>query len=132
MRTGSRDNVVKEGKAVPGLNARRVRWAALLAGIAAVALAPSARAVSPSVRAGTRATAEASVPSGDHSRVRMARRYRSVASMVMREPSISTRTPVRIGSVSSRPAAVVTWATASVNTSPATVPDDSGMAGRAG
>jgi predicted alpha-1,2-mannosidase len=44
MRTGSGDNVVKEGKAVSGTNARRARRVALLAGIAAVALAPSARA----------------------------------------------------------------------------------------
>ncbi len=42
------------------------------------------------------------------------------------------RTPVRIGRVSSRLAATVTWATASVNTSPATIPDVCGIDGKVG
>ena len=44
-------------------------------------------------------------------------RNRSVASSEMVEPSISIRTPVSTGSMSSRPAAVTAWATACANTS---------------
>ena len=43
---------------------------------------------------------------------RMANRNRSVATMVSLSPLISSRTPVSIGSVSSRPAATATWPTA--------------------
>ncbi len=47
-------------------------------------------------------------------------------------PSISIRTPVSTGSMSSRPAAVTAWATAWENTSLLTMPVASGMSGRAG
>ena len=40
--------------------------------------------------------------------------------------------PVRIGRVSSRLAAMLTWATAWVNRSPGTTPDDAGISGRLG
>jgi hypothetical protein len=69
---------------------------------------------------------------GRHGSVRTARRYRSVAISVRFSPSTSTRMPVRIGSVSSRLAAMLTWPTASVKTSPATVPDGSGIDGSVG
>ena len=47
-------------------------------------------------------------------------------------PSISMRTPVRTGSMSSRPAAVTACATAWLKSSLGTVPVDSGIAGRVG
>ena len=62
----------------------------------------------------------------------MASRYRSVASRVRRSPSISIRTPVRIGSVSSRLAATVTCATAWEKTSAPRMPEESGIAGSVG
>ncbi len=55
-----------------------------------------------------------------------------MASSVTVSPAISIRTPVRIGSVSSRLAATVTWATAELNTSDDTVPASAGISGRAG
>ncbi len=48
---------------------------------------------------------------------RRASRNRSVASSEMPVPSISIRTPVSTGSMSSRPAAVTAWVTAWANTS---------------
>ena len=59
-------------------------------------------------------------------------RYRSVASREMVSPSISTRTPVKTGSSSSRPAATTTWETAWAKTALGTVPVASGMLGRDG
>ena len=50
----------------------------------------------------------------------------------MVSPSISTRTPVKTGSSSSRPAATTTWATAWAKTSLGTVPLASGIDGNDG
>ncbi|SCE03803.1 hypothetical protein GA0115246_109733 [Streptomyces sp. SolWspMP-sol7th] len=47
-------------------------------------------------------------------------------------PSISMRTPVRTGSVSSRPAAMATCCAAEAKTSPGTVPVAEGICGSAG
>ncbi len=55
-----------------------------------------------------------------------------MASSEIVEPSISIRTPVSTGSMSSRPAAVTAWATAWANASLATVPVAAGMSGRVG
>ena len=55
-----------------------------------------------------------------------------MAARVSVSSSISTRTPVSTGNVSSRPAATATWATAAAKTSLSSVPAVSGMAGRAG
>ena len=55
-----------------------------------------------------------------------------MASSVILSPSISTRTPVRIGRVSPRSAATDTWATAWVNTWPSIEPLGSGEAGSVG
>jgi hypothetical protein len=51
---------------------------------------------------------------------------------VSESPSISTRMPVSIGNVSSRPAATNTWPIASANTSLAIVPADGGISGSEG
>ncbi len=56
----------------------------------------------------------------------------SVAAMVIFSPSISSRTPVSTGSVSSRPAAIETWATAVAKASPRSDHEAPGIAGRAG
>ena len=65
-------------------------------------------------------------PSSPGSQVnsRTASRKRSVAAIVSDGPSISTRMPVSIGSVSSRPAATATCETARAKTSGASWPDD--------
>jgi hypothetical protein len=55
-----------------------------------------------------------------------------VAASVIRSSSISRRTPVSMGRVSSRPAATATWPTASAKTSLSTAPADDGIAGRDG
>ena len=89
-------------------------------------------AVSASTRAGTSTVADTSGELGSHSSSRTARRYRSVASSVIVDPSISIRTPVNTGIVSSLPAAVTTCATASEKTVLRTVPLDSGCAGSSG
>ena len=47
-------------------------------------------------------------------------------------PSISIRTPVSAGSVSSRPAAIADWLTAVANASLPTVPAAGGISGSAG
>ena len=60
---------------------------------------------------------DCSVSSGCHVSSRTARRKRSVAARVSRGPSISMRMPVSIGSVSSRPAATATCATADASSS---------------
>ena len=59
-------------------------------------------------------------------------RNRSVASSAIVEPSISIRTPVSTGSMSSRPAAVTAWATACAKCSLRTVPARGGMSGSEG
>jgi hypothetical protein len=51
---------------------------------------------------------------------------------VTRSSSISSRTPVSIGKVSSRPAATATWLTASANASLSTVPAVEGSDGSDG
>ena len=84
------------------------------------------------VFAGTSAFRLISGSSGFHCISRMARRYRSVASMARFEPFSSTRTPVIIGSVSSRPAATATWATADAKSAASTVPALDGMSGSVG
>ena len=89
-------------------------------------------AVSPSTRAGTSAAADSSGVRGLQSSSRCESRNRSVASSEMVEPSISIRTPVSTGSMSSRPAAVTAWATACAKASLATVPVAAGMSGRVG
>ena len=55
-----------------------------------------------------------------------------MAASVSVSPSISTRTPVSTGSVSSRPAASATWATAAAKTSLSSVPAVVGMSGSDG
>ena len=55
-----------------------------------------------------------------------------MAASVSVSPSISTRIPVSIGSVSSRPAATAVCATASANTAASTVPDEPGICGSGG
>ena len=90
------------------------------------------RAVSPSTRAGTSAWPEASLASGDHCSSRRLARKRSVAMSEIVEPSISSRTPVSSGSISSRPAAALACATAVANSSALIVPDDVGICGSCG
>jgi len=55
-----------------------------------------------------------------------------VAASVMSASAISTRMPVSVGSVSSRPAAVATCATAAANVAPSIVPVEPGMSGSVG
>ena len=55
-----------------------------------------------------------------------------MAASVSVSPSISSRIPVSTGSVSSRPAATATWATAAANAAPARVPVCTGISGRLG
>ena len=55
-----------------------------------------------------------------------------MASRLIVEPSISRRTPVSTGSMSSRPAAVTAWATACANSSLLTVPVEAGISGSVG
>ena len=66
-------------------------------------------AVSASTLAGTSAAALTSVAPGSQPSSRSESRKRSVASSARSEPSISIRTPVSTGSMSSRPAAVTAW-----------------------
>ena len=89
-------------------------------------------AASASVRAGTRTAADTPGVSGRQANSRTASRYRSVAARVIRSSSISSRTPVSIGRVSSRPAATATWLTASAKTSLSTMPADDGIDGSDG
>ncbi len=89
-------------------------------------------AVSPSTLAGTRAATDSSGVRGFQLSSRWASRKRSVASRLMVDPSISMRTPVSTGSMSSRPAAVTAWATAWANCSLPTVPAAVGIAGQGG
>ena len=67
-------------------------------------------AVSPSTLAGTSAAMDSSGVRGLQPTSRCESRKRSVASSEIWEPSISIRTPVSTGSMSSRPAAVTAWA----------------------
>ncbi len=91
-----------------------------------------ALAVSARVRAGTTTPAVKPGSAGDHVSSRAAMRYRSVQASHIVSPSMSMRTPVSIGRVSSRPAAGVTWATAVANRSLGTVPAWAGGSGRVG
>lgn len=63
---------------------------------------------------------------------RTASRKRSVAASTTVSPEISTRMPVNIGRVSSRPAATATWLIASANKSADNAPVSSGSAGSVG
>ena len=89
-------------------------------------------AVSPSTLAGTSAARVSSGVRGLQLSSRCESRNRSVASSEIVEPSISMRTPVRTGSMSSRPAAVTAWPTACANASLGTVPVAAGMSGSVG
>ncbi len=89
-------------------------------------------AASARVRAGTSTAADIPGVSGRQGNSRTASRYRSVAARVIRSSSISSRTPVSIGRVSSRPAATATWPTASAKTSLSTTPAELGIVGRDG
>ena len=89
-------------------------------------------AVSPSTLAGTSAATEVSGVRGSHSSSTWLSRNRSVASSETVEPSISIRTPVSTGSMSSRPAAVTAWETAWANRALGTVPVAVGMSGSCG
>ncbi len=94
--------------------------------------AVSARAVSASARAGTSTAADRSGRAGVQRSSRTASRYRSVDTRVSVSPSISIRTPVSAGSVSSRPAAVADWLTADANASLPMDPAAGGIAGSDG
>lgn len=63
---------------------------------------------------------------------RTANRNLSVAASTTVSPEISTRIPVNMGNVSSRPAAMATWLIASANRSAGSVPVSSGRAGSVG
>ncbi|SLG99345.1 Uncharacterised protein [Mycobacteroides abscessus subsp. abscessus] len=91
--------------------------------------APSVLAASDRVRAGISTAVSMSGRAGVHSMWRTARRKRSVAASTTCEPSISTRIPVSIGKVSSRPAATATWPTASAKTSTLNSPVCCGTSG---
>ena len=69
---------------------------------------------------------------GCHCISRTARRYRSVAAKVTVFSFTSTCTPVRVGSESSRPAAIATWATAAAKVSLVITPVLSGSSGKFG
>ena len=100
---------------------------AVLPARAIVNFAPavSALAVSASVFAGTNALVCRPGCSGCQLISRTASRYLSVAARVTVASSISSRTPVRTGSVSSRPAATATCPTAEANASAGAVPANS-------
>ncbi len=89
-------------------------------------------AVSVSALAGTSTAADNSGRAGVQRSSRTASRYRSVEISVRVSPSISIRTPVSEGSVSSRPAATAVWPTAVANASLPTVPAAGGISGSAG
>ena len=89
-------------------------------------------AASASVLAGTSTAASTSGPAADQVSSRTANRNRSVAASTTDSPEISTRIPVSIGSVSSRPAATATWLIASANRSADNAPVSSGKAGSVG
>ena len=91
-----------------------------------------ARAVSPSTRAGTSTAVLRSGCVGFQRSSRTASRYRSVATRVSLSPAISILMPVSAGSVSSRPAAMATWAMAEASASLPTEPVSGGMSGSVG
>jgi hypothetical protein len=93
---------------------------------------PRVLAASARVRAGTSTAVDMFGVSGSQESSRTASRNRSVAANVSVSPSISTRMPVSIGRVSSRPAATAVCATASANTAESTVPDELGICGSGG
>ena len=92
----------------------------------------SARAVSPSTRAGTSKAVDRSGWAGFQRSSRTASRYRSVATRVSVSPWISILMPVSAGRVSSRPAAVATWPIAVASASLPTVPASGGISGSVG
>src|SRR3954466_10264113 len=89
-------------------------------------------AVSPRTLAGTSATTVSSGVRGSQVSSRWESRNRSVASSEIVEPSISIRTPVSTGSMSSRPAAGTAWAAAGAEAPRETVPVAAGISGRLG
>ena len=89
-------------------------------------------AVSASTFAGTSAARVLSGVAGSQPSSRCESRNRSVARREMDEPSISMRTPVSTGSMSSRPAAVTAWETAWAKRSLCTVPLAVGIEGSVG
>ena len=91
-----------------------------------------ALAASASVLAGTSTAASMSVAVVDQVSSRTASRNRSVAAKTTVSPEISTRIPVSIGNVSSRPAATATWPIASANRSAGNTPVSSGSTGSVG
>ncbi len=92
----------------------------------------SARAVSPSTRAGTSTAVFRSGCTGFQRSSRTASRYLSVATRVSVSPEISILMPVSAGSVSSRPAAIATWAMAEAMASLPTDPVSGGISGSVG
>ena len=92
----------------------------------------SERAVSSRARAGTRTEALRPGRTGFQRSSRTASRYRSVDTSVSVSFSISMRTPVRPGRVSSRAAAVADWLTAEAKASLPTEPAAGGMPGSVG
>ena len=92
----------------------------------------SARAVSPSTRAGTSTAVDRSGRAGFQRSSRTASRYRSVATRVSVSPWISILMPVSAGRVSSRPAAVATWPIAVASASLPTEPASGGISGSVG
>src|ERR1700761_6501243 len=89
-------------------------------------------AASDNVFAGTNTAASTSGADADQVSSRTANRNRSVAAKTTDSPEISTRIPVSMGSVSSRPAATATWPIASANTSAPNAPVSSGSVGNVG
>ena len=94
--------------------------------------APAVLALSESVFAGTRTAPLVSGSEGSHCNSRTASRKRSVAARTTELPSISTRTPVSIGNVSSLPAATATCEMASANSCDGIVPVMAGTSGNCG
>ena len=92
----------------------------------------SARAVSPSTRAGTSTAVLRSGRDGFQRSSRNASRYLSVATRVSVSPAISILMPVSAGSVSSRPAAIATWLMAEASASLPTDPASGGISGSVG
>jgi len=114
------------------LAVREFAWRPETPGVSAAVLVPARTLADAAKTLTSGPEIVVSLSSGVHSSSRTANRNRSVAARVSRGPSISRRTPVSMGSVSSRPAATATCCTAWASTSPATMPATWGMAGSCG
>src|SRR6056297_2389617 len=90
---------------------------------------PKDFAASANVFAGINNSACAEDDAGVQVNSRTASRYRSVAASTNEFPSISILMPVKVGNVSSRPAAIATWATAVAKSEPSKVPLLCGISG---